>query len=347
MPMEKKVSVIIPCYNAEKYIDRCVESLTAQTIGVESLELIFVDDASTDSTFSRLAVWEQKYPDAILVIACEKNGRQGRARNIGMEYATAPWLFFLDADDWIEEEALEEMYRIAAETGVDTVIGQMGRDAGNGFIPDELRFIGSCHKKVVLTTEERRSFLECGMAPVCGRLYRTDFLREHGLCFLEGTAYEDNYFGALVTAVLTSYYALPKKYYHYYANPSSTVTSRNSAKHLERLQVELVTLEALCELGLDREYHDAVYGRFLKLYYLNTLHLLFMRFDVLPYDVLYAMRREVLERFPDYKESEAYQHLTDLEKGFLLTLEVEMTDELWDNLAQNYRQIVRHHAAQS
>lgn len=345
--MEKKVSVIVPCYNAEQYIDRCVASLASQTIGVEALELIFVDDASTDTTFSKLTCWEQRFPNSILVIACEQNGRQGRARNIGMEYAAAPYLFFLDADDWIEGETLEEMYRIAVETGVDTVIGQMGRDAGNGFIPDEFRFVGSYNEKVVLTKEQRRTFLECGMAAVCGRLYRTDFLREHKLSFLEETAYEDNYFGALVTALLTSYYALPKKYYHYYANTSSTVTSRNSSKHLERLQVELVTLEALCALGLDSEYHDAVYGRFLKLYYLNTLHLLFMRFDELPYEVLYEMRREVLERFPDYKESDAYQHLTELEKGFLLTLEVEMTDVLWDNLAANYRAIVRQHAARS
>lgn len=340
--MEKKISVIVPCYNVEKYINRCMNSLVHQTIGIESLELILVDDASKDKTLGHLFRWEKRFQDSIVVVSCNQNGRQGRARNIGMEYVSTPYIFFLDSDDWIELDTLEKLYHIAVSTEVEIVIAQMGRDAGHGFLMDEFHFAGEYDKIVFVREDERKCFFENGMEGC--KLYRTDFLREHNLCFLEGTAYEDNYFGALVIAYISSYYALKEKHYHYFANLASTVTSRNSLKHLERLEVEKLTLDRLCELGYDKIYYDEIYGRFLRLYYLNTLHLIFQRFDSLPYSVLEEMRSEILMRIPNYKTSTFYQKLTELEKGFLLTLEVEMTEELWDNLASNYRYIVKNNS---
>lgn len=64
----KKISVIIPCYNVSSYIDRCMRSVIGQTIGVGSLEIICIDDASTDDTWEHLQKWEQQYPDDILLI---------------------------------------------------------------------------------------------------------------------------------------------------------------------------------------------------------------------------------------------------------------------------------------
>lgn len=339
--MEKKISVIVPCYNVEKYVDRCVASLVHQTIGVEQLELILVDDASVDGTLERLVRWENQYPDSILVVTCEENGRQGRARNIGMGYVSTSYVCFVDADDWVETDMLENMYEIAVSTKVEIVIGQMGRDAGEGFLPDEFSFAGEYNQRVIIQEGERKRFFERGIGACVGKLYRTDFLRKYDICFLEGLAYEDNYFGALMIAYVSSYYAVNEKYYHYFANLSSTVTSRNSTRHLERLEVEKLTLDKLCAIGCDEMYHDEIYGRFLKLYYLNSLHLIFQRFDHLPYNILQEMRREVLKRFPEYKTSIAYQKLSELEKGFLLTLEVDMTEELWNNLAQNYRMLTK------
>ena len=79
----KKVSVIIPCYNVESYIDRCFNSLVNQTIGMEHLELIFINDESTDCTMEKLLQYEQQYPENIILINFETNQRQGTARNTG------------------------------------------------------------------------------------------------------------------------------------------------------------------------------------------------------------------------------------------------------------------------
>ena len=84
----EKISVIIPCYNVKDMVSECLDSIVAQTIGLEHLEIILIDDASADETVSVLKKYEEKYPDNIMLVLCEKNGRQGTARNIGLSYAT-------------------------------------------------------------------------------------------------------------------------------------------------------------------------------------------------------------------------------------------------------------------
>ena len=69
-----QISVIIPCYNVASYIDRCLTSIVSQTIGINALEIICVDDASTDDTWQQLQRWEQDYPEQILLVHCSENG---------------------------------------------------------------------------------------------------------------------------------------------------------------------------------------------------------------------------------------------------------------------------------
>ena len=106
------ISVIIPCYNVEKYIDRCLTSLERQTVGMNSLEIICLDDKSADGTLDKLHEWEKKYPDNICIVELPDNGRQGRARNIGLEYATCEWVAFIDSDDWWNLTILRSLVRM-------------------------------------------------------------------------------------------------------------------------------------------------------------------------------------------------------------------------------------------
>ena len=116
-----KISIIIPCYNVEKYIDKCMNSILNQTIGIENLEIILVDDKSTDNTVERLKQYEVAYPEQIMLILCEKNGRQGTARNIGMSYATGEYISFVDSDDWIRKDMYEILMTLIEETNADIV----------------------------------------------------------------------------------------------------------------------------------------------------------------------------------------------------------------------------------
>ena len=90
----KKVSVIIPCYNAVKWLPKCFVSLAEQTIGIDNLELIFVNDASTDegATWAMLSELERAYPESIMIIDLPQNRRQGGARNEALKYASGEYV---------------------------------------------------------------------------------------------------------------------------------------------------------------------------------------------------------------------------------------------------------------
>ena len=106
-----KVSVIVPVYNSEKYLRDCLDSLVNQTL--KEIEIIIVDDASTDKSFAIIMEYKRKYPDMIKVFKSEQNKGQGASRNIGLSLATGMYVGFLDSDDYVSKTMYEELYKSA------------------------------------------------------------------------------------------------------------------------------------------------------------------------------------------------------------------------------------------
>ena len=120
------VSVIIPAYNVEQYIGRCLESVITQTL--HDIEILVVDDCGTDSTMDIV----RSYNDSRLKIIKQKvNKGVSAARNTGIELARGKYIFFLDSDDYIEKDYLEKMYRRAIDGSFDLVISGYVKDKGN------------------------------------------------------------------------------------------------------------------------------------------------------------------------------------------------------------------------
>jgi len=117
------VSVIIPCYNAEKNLTQCIDSIRRQTL--EQIEIICVDDGSTDSTLALLQDYQKKDP-RILVIR-QKNAGAGAARNVGLDRATGEYLSFLDADDFFEPDMLEKAVAAAEQYYADYIVFRSNR----------------------------------------------------------------------------------------------------------------------------------------------------------------------------------------------------------------------------
>lgn len=337
--MEKKISVIVPCYNVEKYIDRCVESLVNQTIGVENLELIFVDDSSEDSTLDKLQKWEEKYSDSILVVVCDQNGRQGTARNIGAEYSSCPYLIYIDADDWIEWNMLECMYQAAVEYDVEVTACNLGRDWGDGVLFDVSRYNGAVNQLVqIQSDEDRRDLLKLNFGPVVAKLYKKSFLVKNQIFFPEGLAYEDNYFGNMVIYCVKSYFFLDSTFYHYYCNTESTVMQKNAMHQLDRLEVALLTKEELFRRGFADSFSEEIEREFIKIYYLNTLHILFTRYDQLPYDILDEMQAVVLQQYPNCLRDRVYEKMGPFHQSIMSTLKRKLLPREWDDIARSYRE---------
>ena len=130
-----KVSVIIPVYNAEKYLRQCLDSVLGQTL--KEIELICVDDGSTDRSMEILLEYASK--DKRIRVITQKNGGPGKARNTALPYATGKYISFLDADDWFEQDFLEKMFDRSDEVQADICICETQRfdDATGDELPSE------------------------------------------------------------------------------------------------------------------------------------------------------------------------------------------------------------------
>ena len=126
-----KVSVVVPVYNVEQYLQQCVDSLLKQTY--KDIEIILVDDGSKDNSPAMCDDYSQKYPDMIKTIH-KANGGLGLARNTGMEYAKGEFVTFIDSDDYADEDLIERLVKSADKYNAQVVIGGFKRVDSSGKI---------------------------------------------------------------------------------------------------------------------------------------------------------------------------------------------------------------------
>ena len=302
-----KISIIIPCYNVAQYIDRCLESIVAQTIGLDLLEIILINDASTDNTLNKLYQWERRFPQNIIVITYEENLRQGGARNIGLTYASGQYIGFVDADDWIDKDMYRLLYERMCTLKIDAARCKFIREAYPGeYCPSE----DNRHDVEYTFTPKNGLYYgkvtECGNCGYYGHLvtglYKKELITEHDIRFPEKLAYEDNYFSGVLNLYIGSLYILDKVMYHYFINPASTTTSSNTVHHLDNLEIELMLIDTFKERGAFEPWHDEIEWDFLQKFYLSTLYTIFIRFSYVP-DIFPVMKKSILQLFPNYREN--------------------------------------------
>lgn len=298
-----EISVIIPCYNVESYIDRCLTSITSQTIDLSLLEIICIDDASTDNTWSKLQTWESTYPENIMIIHCDENGRQGTARNIGLQYASAPWIAYIDSDDWIELDYFEKLYSIASKTNCDIVTCQFVRDSSTelSFLSDrKTNRIDRC--MLIDTLEKRKLFivLKSMDALAWGKLIRKSLLIDYQIFFPENLTYEDTYFGSLLHLYTKKVYFLEEKLYHYFVNEESTVLQTDSDHHLDLLTVQLMLWNEWVKRGFLESFKEELEYDFLYSCYLRFLKIIIFRYDIPSFSLFSLLQNIIYERIPDY-----------------------------------------------
>lgn len=124
-----KVSIIVPVYNVEKYLPKCLDSLVNQTL--KEIEIIVVNDGSPDNSQKVIDKYAKKYPKLIKSFYKENNG-QASARNVGLEYANGKYISFVDSDDWLDLNALELMYNKLESNHAEIAICDMVDHFSNG-----------------------------------------------------------------------------------------------------------------------------------------------------------------------------------------------------------------------
>lgn len=190
------ISIIIPVYNSQKFISRALQSLVEQSIGFENLEIIAVDDHSTDDSYEILEEYADIY-DNIKVLKTSKNsGSASAPRNLGMEKATAHYFMFLDSDDFFEKDALKFLYEKIEETGADLVTGYY-REVSEDGAPLEEK---NSHCKVegettFLLPNDMLKSMDAFMLFWC-KIYRSENIQKNKIIFKEKSYLEDAIFQA-------------------------------------------------------------------------------------------------------------------------------------------------------
>ncbi len=338
------ISVIIPCYNVEKLIDRLFYTIENQTMGFDKLELIFVDDCSTDGTVVKLEQFEAKHPDNVLVVKCDENGRQGKARNIGLSYASAEHIGFLDSDDWIELNYFEKLYAIANGSEYDIVACDNGRDPSK-----DIKFFDNIKSKrgsVEYDFSSDKARKELIMFPTLGyeawaKIFKKSFLVENRLFFPENITYEDSGWGSLIHLCVNKAFFLGEKLYHYYVNERSTVLTTNSNHHLDLFTVQMSVWDQYISRGFLEKYRYELEIEHIFSFYLAGIKAIVLRYETPDYNAYLLLRYLMLSHVPNYEENPyvTSDRFSDYYLMILTSLKTELSKRQFFEMAENIKKI--------
>lgn len=306
--MMKKVSVIIPCHNAVRWLPQCFLSLVGQTIGIENLELIFVDDASTDDgkTWEMLQEFEQAYPDSILVIHLEENLRQGGARNTALSYATGEYLAFVDADDFVGEDFLKKVYACAKETNADVVqfeyfyyTEHAGAVAPERSVKNERVYIEGAESRKNFLVSEKITY------GCWNKLYKHSVIQESGVRYAEHVVYEEPLFVYPLLFYGNRFVIMEDRLYYYRQNMQGTM--RSDMKQMETLgmhaRVQYMVWEFMKHTEFFDEFYEEIKLYFLHTFFYETIYFAAIRGFGITLDGYRKLEAVVKREVPDYQTS--------------------------------------------
>ncbi|MEV8422816.1 glycosyltransferase family 2 protein [Streptomyces niveus] len=247
------VTVVVAVYNTMPYLTECLNSLVGQTIGLERLEVVAVDDGSTDDSGAELDRFAKEYPDTVRVIHQENSGGPAAPSNRALEIATGRFVYFVGSDDYLGEEALERMVSHADEHGSDVVVGKMVGTNG--------RYVRQAmYKKNDSDVSLYGSDLPFALANT--KLFRRELVEKYKLRFPEDLPVGSDQPFTIEACVRAERIAVLGDYTYYYAvkrGDASNITYR--ADHLARLHCTTRIMRhtaGLIEAGPRR---DAVFKR--------------------------------------------------------------------------------------
>jgi hypothetical protein len=243
-----------------------------------------------------------------------------------MPYASAPYIGFVDADDWIEPDMYEKLYEKMSEHHCDIVMCQNWRDtAAPGQVLAPKRTGQEDRLFEIDTVEKRKTFLVCGSIGygVWDKLFTREFLTENQIFFPEYLAYEDHFFATLLYFYAKRVYIIEERLYHYFVNSSSTVLTTNGTHHLDILTVDMMMWEECEKRGFLETYRKELEYQFLTLCYLAAMKMLSLRLTEIPYDFFLKLKEETLKRVPDYHQNPYIKdYVTEMNQILLQLLEL-------------------------
>jgi len=243
-----KVSIIIPVYNVEEYLAECLDSVIRQT--EKDIEIICIEDCSTDSSLKILQEYAKK-DNRIVVIQNEENSGQSVARNKGLVASKGEYILFVDSDDFIEPNLLEETLKYAND--VDMVFFDLKKyDIKQNYTKNDISLLptGEFSANEYYLNALLGNYLDFGP---CTKLYKRGFLVENNIRFPEDIIYEDVLFNFFCMISSTKVYSIGHSFYIYRIRPNSTMTSKLEEKNIKD---HFFSLYKLSEMYISEKYSN-------------------------------------------------------------------------------------------
>jgi len=265
------ISVIIPVYNVSAYIERCIQSVMAQTH--PCTECILVDDASPDDSIAKCERLIASYqgPTRFIILHHEKNRGLSAARNTGFDAAAGDYIFYLDSDDAVTSTCMEKLSApIERDRSIEMVMGNYDVISDGRPLPNQ-KYKHLPERDLASKEENRRLFFSNGNYPVMAwnKLLKKSFLEENQLFFIEGLLFEDEPWTFLMMKHLELAYIIPDITLLHYKRPQSITTSIDNEAYVHNYAIIFKEIASRFTPGEEAREADHYESAFHSLFGLN------------------------------------------------------------------------------
>lgn len=282
--IQKKVSVIVPVYNVEKYLRKCLNSLVNQTM--KNIEIIIVNDGSPDNSEEIIREYKKKYPEKIKVLNQVNQGLSG-ARNNGLQLATAKYIMFVDSDDYLCEDAVEKVYnKIITEEADFLVFGNNVVDESDNILSTTF----PCENKYESTVEK----IIFGNMCAWNKIYKKSFIENNKINFRVNVWYEDLDYSFKTFVKANKIAFLEENLYNYLIRENSIMSNQKADKNLE-------IIDALDEIIAYAKNNHVLKKHYDMIEFLCIYHIYICAVTrVINMNIKYKHKKKLIDKFIKY-----------------------------------------------
>lgn len=315
-----KISVIVPVYNVEEYIEECIESIVNQTL--KEIEIIIVNDGTKDNSIKKI---EKYFSDPRIILINKENGGISSARNAGLKIARGEYISFIDSDDFIEPTMLEDLYNNSekAEIVFSNIISYDNKTGNKSYSESRIEF-GILNKGSYLFNTLNLPFA------TLNKIYKKDYLERINLTFIKGIIYEDSIFSIKALFLANKVKYIDKNHYNYRVNRNgSTMTITHSDRKKEKFNsFNLLAVNSLKIIVEEIENFEKKYGKNWSIFEKINLKILELKFKIL-------LLKEKNEKYLEKKEFESFEVLLKKEWNLLSKLEKKVLKKEIDGVLKS------------
>ena len=303
----KKVSIIVPVYNVELYIEKCLESLVNQTL--EEIEIIIVNDGSKDNSKKIINKYIEKYPNKIIYLEKE-NGGLSDARNYGIQYAIGEYIAFLDSDDYVKTDTYEKMYNKAKIDNADLV---------------ECDFYWSYKNKNkkdigIRYTNDKKEMIEKIRVVAWNKLIKKEIIVDNNLKFPKGLRYEDVEFTYKLILYINKVSFIEEPMI-YYVQRDNSISKVQNDRTKEIFSVLENVIDYYKSNGFYKEYKtvlEYIYVRYI--FCSSLLRMVKIKDKKIRQDLLEYSWNTVYAKFPNWKKNEILNNNKTIKNLYLKSI---------------------------